>query len=94
VLRSSADQAVVAAIESVVRDGSDRQLCRINAVSFTARHGPDEEKTISGFLHAATSLLKIIELFRSGGARRAIKDLRPRDPGSIMERKASVKPLS
>jgi Family of unknown function (DUF5939) len=52
-LRSSADQTVVAAIESVVRDGTDRQLCRINAVSFAAGHGLDEEKTISGFLHAA-----------------------------------------
>ncbi len=52
-LRSSADQTVVAAIKSVVRDGSDRQLCRINALSFAASHGLDEEKTISGFLHAA-----------------------------------------
>src|SRR5262245_43506289 len=52
-LRSSADQTVVAAIESVVRDGSERQLCRINALSFAAEHGLDEEKTISGFLHAA-----------------------------------------
>ena len=52
-LRSSADQTVVAAIESVVRDGTDRQLCRINVLSFAARHGLDEEKTISGFLHAA-----------------------------------------
>ena len=52
-LRNSADQTVVAAIESVVRDGTDRQLCRINALSFAARHGLDEEKTISGFLHAA-----------------------------------------
>jgi class 3 adenylate cyclase len=52
-LRNSADPTVVAAIESVIRDGTDRQLCRINALSFAARHGLDEEKTISGFLHAA-----------------------------------------
>ena len=52
-LRSSADQAVVAAIKSVIRDGTDRHLCRINALSFAARHGLDEEKTISAFLHAA-----------------------------------------
>jgi len=52
-LRNSADQTVVSAIESVVRDGSDRHLCRINALSFAARHGLDEEKTISAFLHAA-----------------------------------------
>jgi class 3 adenylate cyclase len=52
-LRNSADQTVVSAIESVVRDGSDRHLCRINALSFAARHRLDEEKTISAFLHAA-----------------------------------------
>lgn len=52
-LRNSADQGVVAAIESVVRDGTDRQLCRINVPSFAAKHGLNEEKTITGFLHAA-----------------------------------------
>jgi class 3 adenylate cyclase len=52
-LRNSADPTVVAAIDSVVRDGTDRQLCRINALSFAAERGLDEEKTISGFLHAA-----------------------------------------
>jgi class 3 adenylate cyclase len=52
-LRKSADQNVVAAIESVVRDGTDRQLCRINVVNFAAKHKLVEEKAISGFLHAA-----------------------------------------
>lgn len=52
-LRNSADRTVVAAIESAVRDGTDRELCRINALSFAAKRGLDEEKTISGFLHAA-----------------------------------------
>jgi class 3 adenylate cyclase len=52
-LRNSADQSVVAAIESVARDGTDRQLCRINVVSFAREHGLSEEKTITGFLHAA-----------------------------------------
>jgi class 3 adenylate cyclase len=52
-LRNSADQNVVAAIESVVRDGTDRQLCRINVLKFAAKHKLGEEKTISGFLHAA-----------------------------------------
>src|SRR5262245_3852400 len=51
-LRNSADQDVVAAIESVVRDGTDRQLCRINVLKFAAKHKLGEEKTISGFLHA------------------------------------------
>jgi len=52
-LRNSADQAVVAAIESVVHNGADRELCRINVLNFAAKHGLGDEKTISGFLHAA-----------------------------------------
>ena len=52
-LRQSADKDVVTAIEAVVRDGSDRQLCRINILNFSLEHGLDEEKAISGFLHAA-----------------------------------------
>src|ERR1700748_2885215 len=52
-LRVSADRDVVAAIEKVIRDGTDRQLCRINTLHFAAEHGLDEQKTISGFLHAA-----------------------------------------
>ncbi len=52
-LRNSADPNVVAAIEAVIRDGSDRKLCRINILNFAAEHGLDEEKAISGFLHAA-----------------------------------------
>jgi class 3 adenylate cyclase len=52
-LRNSADQDVVAAIEAVIRNGTDRQLCRINILIFAAEHGLDEQKTIGGFLHAA-----------------------------------------
>ena len=52
-LRNSADRDVVAAIEAAIRDASDRKLCRINILNFAAEHGLDEEKTISGFLHAA-----------------------------------------
>ncbi len=52
-LRNSADPAVVAAIEGLIADGSDRELCRVNVVSFAAGRGLDEEKTIGGFLHAA-----------------------------------------
>jgi len=51
-LRQSADKDVVTAIEAVVRDGSDRKLCRINILNFSVEHGLDEEKAISGFLHA------------------------------------------
>jgi hypothetical protein len=52
-LRKSADENVVAAIEAVIRHGTDRKLCRINILNFSAEHGLDEEKAISGFLHAA-----------------------------------------
>ena len=52
-LRNSADPEVFAAIETLVRDGEDRQLCRINVLAFAARHGFNEEKVISAFLHAA-----------------------------------------
>jgi class 3 adenylate cyclase len=52
-LRKSADPQVVAAIEALIADGTDRQLCRVNVLSFAAQHGLDEEKAIGGFLHAA-----------------------------------------
>ncbi|HXW41285.1 MAG TPA: adenylate/guanylate cyclase domain-containing protein [Xanthobacteraceae bacterium] len=60
VLRQSADADCVAAIERAVRDASDRELCRINALDFAARHGLDQERTIAAFLHAAR--LGIFEL--------------------------------
>ena len=52
-LRNSADPDVVAAIEKLVSDGSDRELCRVNVLTFAGRRGLDEEKAIGGFLHAA-----------------------------------------
>src|SRR5689334_12388012 len=52
-LRQSADADAVAAIEQLVREGKDRDLCRINALAFAARHGLNEQKVISAFLHAA-----------------------------------------
>ena len=52
-LRNSADPKVVAAIEALISDGVDRKLCRVNALSFAAENGLDEEKVIGGFLHAA-----------------------------------------
>ena len=39
--------------ETSIGDGSDRELCRVNVLSFAAKRGLDEEKTIGGFLHAA-----------------------------------------
>jgi Family of unknown function (DUF5939) len=59
-LRNSADPDVAAAIETAVRDASDRKLCRINVLNFAAEHRLDEEKAISGFLHA--SRLGLFEL--------------------------------
>jgi class 3 adenylate cyclase len=59
-LRQSADADAVAAIERLVRDGEDRDLCRINALAFAARHGLNEQRVISAFLHA--SRLGLFEL--------------------------------
>ena len=41
------------AIELLVRQGSDRALCRVNALDFAAKRALDEEQTIAAFLHAA-----------------------------------------
>lgn len=53
-LRNSTDGAVVEAIEKLVAEGSDRELCRINALVFAERRGLDENDTIGAFLHAAS----------------------------------------
>jgi class 3 adenylate cyclase len=52
-LRQSARAEVAAAIERLLRQGSDRELCRVNALAFAAAHGLREEEVIGGFLHAA-----------------------------------------
>jgi class 3 adenylate cyclase len=54
ILRQSADEKVTDAIERLISDAPDRQLCRINALAFAQRNGFDEEKTIAAFLHAAS----------------------------------------
>src|SRR5579862_1094732 len=53
VLRQSADTASVAAIEQLVAEAPDRDLCRVNVLDFAAKHGLDEEKALAAFLHAA-----------------------------------------
>ena len=53
VLRQSADPDAVAAIETLVRDGPDHALCRINVIDFAKRAKVDEELAIAAFLHAA-----------------------------------------
>jgi len=60
VLFQSADPAAAAAIERLVETGPDRELCRVNVLAFSAKHGLDAEKAIGAFLHAAR--LGIFEL--------------------------------
>ncbi len=60
VLRQSADADCAAAIERAVREAPDRDLCRINPLSFATKRGLDEERTIAAFLHA--SRLGLFEL--------------------------------
>src|SRR4026209_534363 len=59
-LRNAADPDVFSAIERLVRDGEDRQLCRVNVLAFAGKHGLNEEKVISAVLHA--SRLGLFEL--------------------------------
>jgi class 3 adenylate cyclase len=53
VLKQTADPAVVDAIHRLISEGADRDLNRINILDFSARTGLEEEKVISGFLHAS-----------------------------------------
>ena len=46
-LRNAADPDRRDAIETLVRDGEDRALCRINVLKFAAERKLDEEKAIS-----------------------------------------------
>jgi class 3 adenylate cyclase len=52
-LKQSADPAVADAIQQLVEKGEDHELNRINLLDFSARTGLDEERVISGFLHAS-----------------------------------------
>jgi len=53
VLRQTTDPQVAEAIERLIDKGTDRELNRINLLDFSARTGLDEERVISGFLHAS-----------------------------------------
>src|ERR1700726_478113 len=53
VLKQTADPAIAEAIARLIEHGEDHELNRINALDFSRRGGFDEEKVISGFLHAA-----------------------------------------
>ncbi len=52
-LREAADGDVVAAIERLVHEGTDRELNRVNVVEFAARQGLREDRALGGFLHAS-----------------------------------------
>src|SRR6266480_3466987 len=52
-LRQSAKPKPVSAIEKLIEDEPDRELCRINALAFAVRHGLDEDDVIGAFLHGA-----------------------------------------
>src|SRR5919109_1991438 len=60
VLRQSTDERAAVAIERLVRDAPDRDLCRVNVLDFATRTGVEEERAIAAFLHAAR--LGIFEL--------------------------------
>src|SRR6202044_2615516 len=53
VLKQTADPAVADAIVRLIETGEDHELNRINLLDFSKRMGLDEERTISGFLHAS-----------------------------------------
>ncbi|MGM4902260.1 adenylate/guanylate cyclase domain-containing protein [Tardiphaga sp. 866_E4_N2_1] len=52
-LNQATDPAVADAIAQLIRDGADHELNRINVLDFAARRGLNEERVISGFLHAS-----------------------------------------
>src|SRR5688572_11063430 len=53
VLRQSAEPDIAAAIERLIAEAPDRELCRINVVAFAQAHGIEEERAIAAFIHAA-----------------------------------------
>jgi class 3 adenylate cyclase len=52
-LRQSAKPEPVSAIENLIENAPDRELCRINALAFAAEHQLDEDDVIAAFLHGA-----------------------------------------
>ena len=53
IVRQSADAEAVAAMEALVRNAPDHELCRVNALDFATKRGLNEERVIAAFLHAA-----------------------------------------
>jgi hypothetical protein len=52
-LRRSAKPKPVSAIEKLITDAPDRELCRINVLAFATSHNLNEEDVIAAFLHGA-----------------------------------------
>ena len=52
-LRQSAELKSVRAIEKLIQEAPDRELCRINALAFATKHKVDEEDVIAAFLHGS-----------------------------------------
>src|SRR6478609_3404288 len=86
ILKQTADPSVAAAILNLLEKGRDSELNRINVLDFSSRTGLDEERVISGFLHA--SRLGLFDLTWNvlcpgcGGvldAHSTLKSLRPDD---------------
>lgn len=53
VLKQTSDPGVADAIARLIDQGADHELNRINVLDFSKQHGLDEERVISGFLHAS-----------------------------------------
>ena len=53
VLKQTADPAVADAILCLIDRGKDHELNRVNVLDFAKKNGLDEERVISGFLHAS-----------------------------------------
>jgi class 3 adenylate cyclase len=52
-LRQSAKPKPVSAMEKLIKEAPDRELCRVNALAFAAEHKLNEEDVIAVFLHGA-----------------------------------------
>jgi class 3 adenylate cyclase len=52
-LRQSVKPKPMNAIENLIQHAPDRELCRINALAFAAKHELNEEDVIAAFLHGA-----------------------------------------
>ncbi|MBW8860912.1 MAG: adenylate/guanylate cyclase domain-containing protein, partial [Acidobacteria bacterium] len=46
IVRQSADAEAVAAMEALVRNAPDHELCRVNVLDFATKRGLNEERVI------------------------------------------------